>query len=101
MSRWKVHSICQLIAKILVFLMVIQGWLFWEASKEYNWYPDKFSKNFSWIIGFFGPKAAHASVQLKTLTSVTCIRKKGKPILETFTFTGYSGPASPQLINSR
>jgi subtilisin family serine protease len=99
MSRWKKHCFCQSIAKVLVFLMIIQGCPLWELTKHYKWYPEQFYRNLNRIIDALGPTTARASVNLKTLTSVTCIRKTGAPITETFIFSGYVSSATVKLIN--
>jgi hypothetical protein len=43
--------------------------------------------------------ASHAVVEVELLPPTTCIREKGKPVTETFTFPGLAGPAQLQLIN--
>ena len=42
---------------------------------------------------------SHALVEVELLSPTTCIRDKGKPVTETFTFTGLAGQAQLQLIN--
>ena len=61
MFRWKESSFCRLMAKVLVFLMVIQGWPLGELSKWYQWEPDKYVQFFNHVVDYLSPAEAQAA----------------------------------------
>jgi len=60
MIRWKQSPFCRFWAKVLVFLMVMQGWPLWELSKSYEWDSSKFRRHLEEVLEFFSPGVAHA-----------------------------------------
>jgi len=56
------RPLSRFVAKILIFLMVIQGFPLWELGQSYEWNPDTFSQSLDRFIDLISPRAVHAAV---------------------------------------
>ena len=61
MDRLKESYFCRFMAKILIFLMVIQGMPLWELSQSYQWSPQKYVDLFTRVVAILSPAEAHAA----------------------------------------
>ena len=61
MDRWQDGCFCRFMAKILIFLMVIQGMPLWELSQSYQWSPQKYVDLFTRVVAILSPAEAHAA----------------------------------------
>ena len=65
MSGWKKSSSCRLMARILVFLMLLQGMSLWELSLSYEWVQRNYvTKTLNRVISVLNHGAVHAAAPL-------------------------------------
>ena len=89
--------LCQTIAKILIFLMVIQGMPLWELSHAYHWDLQKFRKNLNSLVGIFGPKDVFGGTL--AFGPKQYLRTKGKPNRYTDSFSATPGEGTLTVQN--
>ena len=61
MDRLKESYFCRFMAKILIFLMVMQGMPLWELSQSYQWSPQKYVDLFTRVASILSPAEAYAA----------------------------------------
>ena len=96
--NWVTNScFCRFLAKVLVFLMIIQGWPLWELSQSYEWSPPKFVKHLEQVLELFGPGKAHAQDAGDCIENLRVRSKRGKIQL---TWTHVAGTARYDILRS-